>query len=78
MKRTPLAQRGRAHTRPCQEGVLWVLGHSEVPRGVGLVLGFPLDILVHVLQTIPGLAECVGVGCGAGSPGETRAGRERI
>ena len=31
-------------------------GCWEVPWGLGLVLGFPLDILIHVLHTIPSLA----------------------
>lgn len=36
-------------------------GCWEVPWGSGLVLGFPLDIPTHVLQTIPSLAVSVGV-----------------
>lgn len=51
----------------------------EVPWGLGSVLGFPLDSLVHVLQTIPSLAGCVGVeGCGEGRKGEAQLGRELI
>lgn len=36
-------------------------GCWEVLWGLGLVLDFPLDILMHVLQTIPSLVGYVGV-----------------